>query len=380
VAVAVVAGVLSVPGFPGHAEAALGAELAVSDAGVVNPFAADPPPDDTCGGLETAFGVGNHLFKDSGVAVYYASIWPIYAALGQLYVASLLPGHAGCAADFAATVGAVDANYWDGTAFDQGPRPFHLTSDLPRVDDSLWMGLADMADGHLARAEAVFDLAVADWDPHGGGVYWEKTGAGGQERAVVSNAPAVLLGVDLYRRTGRERYLRWSEDDLAWLKANLLDPTDGLYDDHVDGRRAADRAVYTYTQGIVVGAMAALSTVDPTAYPLAAAVALADRAIGYFATHHTYGDPGFDVVWAENVLGLAARYGHPAFTARAVRSVRAAAAAEPADPSDLLDTSADATLGLLTRLPATDYGRLWYTVATAPGRPSAQPTSAPGTR
>jgi len=378
-AAVLVVGVLSVPGVPGHAQAALSADLLASDASLAatraDPFAANPSPD-TCAGLDAAFGVGNHLYKNSGFGLY-ASVWPTYAALGELYVTSLRPGQGACGTDFSATVASVDANYWDhpradlAAAFDQGPRAIHIDSDLPRVDDSLWMGLAIMADeartpnpALLERAEAVFDLAVANWDPHGGGVYWEESGAGGQERSVVSNAPAVLLGVELYRRTGQNRYLRWSERDLAWLQSTLRDPKTGLYDDHVDGsgsQRRLDPTVYTYGQAIVVGALAALSEVDPSKYPLQSAVALADRSMAYFAAHHTYGNSGFDVVWAENVLGLAALYGHPAFTARAVRSVRSAAAAEPPHPRDLLDASSQATLKELGRLPPSAYADLWYT-------------------
>ncbi|HVX20421.1 MAG TPA: glycoside hydrolase family 76 protein [Acidimicrobiales bacterium] len=372
-ALLIVAGVLSVPAVPGHAQAALAVDLLASDVSLgavrADPFTADPTPG-SCAGLDAGFGVGNHLFKNSGFGLY-ASVWPTYAALGLLYVRSLPPGEDGCAADFSATVGSVDANYWDRAAFDQGPRPYHVPSDLPRVDDSLWMGLAMMAADHRApspallhRAEAVFTLAVANWDRDGGGVYWEESGAGGKVRAVVSNAPAVLLGVELYRRTGRARYLRWSERDMAWLRRTLEDPADGLYDDHVagpGGRQTVDRARYTYVEGVTVAALAALSAVDPSAYPLRAAVALADRSMAYFAAHHAYGQPGFDVVWAQSVLGLAARYGHPGFTARAVRSVRSAVAAGPAHPADLLDTAAEATLHALLRLPPADYGNLWYT-------------------
>ncbi len=384
--VVLVVGVLSVPGVPGHAQAALSTDLLASDASVVatrvDPFTADPYPG-TCGGLEASFGVGNHLFKNSNFGLY-ASVWPTYAALGQLYVASLSSDQDGCATDFSSAVASVDANYWDhpraglAAAFDQGPRPFHIDSDLPRVDDSLWMGLAIMAAESrrptpvlLERAETVFELAVANWDRADGGVYWEESGAGGQERAVVSNAPAVLLGVELYRRTGQDRYLQWSERDMTWLENHLVDPTDGLYDDHVDGaghHQTVDRTTYTYTQGIVSGAMAALSTVDPSRYPLRSAVALADRSMTYFAAHRSYGNPGFDVVWAENVLGLAALYRQPAFTARAERSVRSAAAAEPAPPGDLLDTSSEATLAELVRLPPADDADLWYT-APAIGPP-----------
>src|SRR4029077_16462385 len=102
----------------------------------------------------------------------------------------LLPGKSSCSTAFGESLEAMDDNYWSHPssgvlgAYDQGPRAFHFTSDLPRVDDSLWMGLAIMQQyprtkdpALLERAEEVFDLAQGDWARRHGGVSWEATGA-----------------------------------------------------------------------------------------------------------------------------------------------------------------------------------------------------------
>ena len=369
-AVAVAGGAESVAGVPGHTQAALAEQLAVSDggtaAGKVFPFLAAHPAD-ACARLESAFGVGNHVFK-SGELGLYASVWPSFHALDALYVASLLPGGGECFRDFQQNLAAIDGTYWDGylpgfpPGYDQGPRGLHLGWDLPRVDDSLWMGLTLMRayartgkPALLERAEVVFALARRNWDSRAGGVYWEEhaPGASDKGRVVASNAPAVILGVQLYVRTGNPMYLRWSERIFAWLHEHLLDPVTGLYNDHVDDSThpvTVDTTKYTYNQGVMVGAMAALSEVDPARYPLGQAVELAGKAMAYFKEHHSYGQPGFDVIWAENVLGLASRYGNAAFTSRARQSVELAIAAAPPDPGDLLDVSSELALGELTQL------------------------------
>lgn len=363
-------GVESVPGFPGHAQAALAAQLAVSDAGAaagkVIPFLAAHPAG-ACARLESRFGAGNHVFKGGELGLY-ASVWPSFHALDALYVASLLPGSGECYRDFRQNLKAIDATYWDEylsgfpPGYDQGPRALHLNSDLPRVDDSLWMGLTlmrayarDSNPALLKRAEDIFALARSNWDSRAGGVYWEEhaPGASDKGRAVVSNAPAVTLGVQLYLRTRNPMYLRWSERIFGWLHAQLFDPATGLYNDHVTGSThtvTVDTAKYTYNQGVMVGAMVALSEVDPAGYPLGNAVRLADKAIAYFGVHHSYGQPGFDVIWAENVLALAGRYGNAAFTSQARQSVGLAIRAAPANPGGLMNMSSELALGELTRL------------------------------
>lgn len=379
VAVAVLAGLEAIPGFFGHDQAALSADLVASNGAAVlskvDPFGRGDSTQ-PCAHLESTFGVGNHLFKNRQFG-FYASIWPSYQALNALYVTALLPGGTACRSTFAQSLSAIDANYWGVSgapatgAFDQGPRALHFASDLPRVDDSLWMGLAVMQQysmtrepALLGRAEAVFALAVSNW-ARGGGVYWEATGANNQARTVVSNAPAAILGVELFLQTSNHRYLTWSERILHWLEENLRDPATGLYNDSlVDrGRRhTVGTAKYTYAEGMVVGAMAALSAVDPTNYPLTDAVSLAQASMAYFVSHRSYGQPGFDVIWAENLLRTAEVYNHPTFTAEARDAVERALASEPKARSDLLTVSSEAALEALLKLPPAMYAELLYVI------------------
>lgn len=241
VAIVALAGLEAIPGMFGHDQAALSAQLLGSDAAAllskIDPFDHDDSMQ-PCAGLETTFGVGNHLFKNRQFG-FYASIWPSYQALNALYVTSLFPGESACRRDFDQALLALDANYWDNSgppvsgAFDQGPRAFHFRSDLPRVDDSLWMGLAIMQEysrtrdpALLQRAEAVFRLAVNNWAPGGGGVYWEATGANNRARTVVSNTPAAILGVELFEQTSDDSYLNLEREDTRLATGESARPGD----------------------------------------------------------------------------------------------------------------------------------------------------------
>lgn len=377
VILAIGAGVESVPGVPGHDGAALSAELLGSDAGNVgskiSPFGGHPHG--PCSEIESRYGVGNDLLKENQIG-FYASAWPTYQALDAFYLTSLSGHDARCSRDLYRTLEAVDANYWSHgvsgmpAAFDQGPAAMHLPSDLPRVDDSLWLGITLIGaykgtknQAFLKRAEGVFALGRANWDPRKGGIYWEDHGPGATdyEKAVVSNAPEAVIGVELYRLTGRRNYLDWAERILSWLRAHLLDRSDGLYNDHLDDHRSpttVDHAQYTYDQGIVVGLLVLLSRVAPGSYPLTDAVSLGRRAMNYFRAHHSYGNPSFDAVWARNLLWAAGLYQEPSFTSQARRSVKAAIKAEPKHPGGLLEVSSEIALRDLSKLPPGDYAHL----------------------
>jgi hypothetical protein len=367
----------SVPGVPGHVGAALSADLLVSDAAALA-SKIDPVrsvPRGACATIEDSYGTGNHLLKDSTIG-FYASIWPTYQALDAFLLTAQARGEAQCVRDYEQTLAAVDLDYWARgvrgmpAAYDQGPAALHLPGDLPRVDDSLWMGLTELAAYHrtrdaslLRRAEAVLALARANWDPEKGGVYWEDHPSGATRfgKAVVSNAPAAVLALELYLLTGQRADLAWGERIVTWLRANLLDPSAGLYDDTVDDHVRPPRvshARFTYDDGMVIEALAVLHTVSPSRYPLADAVSLAQRSMGYFRVHHSYGQPSFDVIWVRSLLWLAALDRRPSFTAQARASLRAALTAEPGHPGGLLDSAAELALQDLAALPPRSYGEL----------------------
>jgi hypothetical protein len=375
IAVVILVALESLPVAPGHDQSALSVQIATSDAvsalSEVNPF--DHNPAQPCAALTSRFGVGNHLLKDRQLG-FYASVWPSYQALTAMYVGSLSAHNETCTLAFEQTLTAIDDNYWSGSvaymaaAYDQGPRAFHIRSDLPLVDDSLWMGMSLMQQYARApdrtlldRAEAVFRLAVGSWDQHNGGIYWQETGVGNSTRAVVSNAPAAILGIEIFQQVHDPWYLHWSEKIVDWLTSTLRDPATGLFNDHIGGGSspvAIGTTKYTYTQGVMVCALAMLSEVDASQYPLNDAVELAEEAMAYFPSHHAYGQPGFDVIWAESVLWLSSFYDNPVFTAKAHATLALVRSAEPKDDSDLLTASSEMALGELANLPQREDHRL----------------------
>ena len=323
-------------------------------------------------GLVNNFRLSNGLFKSSDVG-WYASIWPSSRALDALYSASLLPGQKSLYQDYKNSLNAIDNNYWAKTingisGYDQGLKPFHDQANPPLVDDNLWMGLINMRSYNLTRnpnelyrAQDIFKLAVSQWDNSAGGIYWEVQLKSAQDhaRAVVSNATAVRLGVELYQKTGDQYYLDQSERIYNWLNKTLLDPKNGLYNDHISISNNIGITKYTYVQGIMIGAMSALNQIDPQKYPLSNAVALADRSMQYFKTHNTYGNSAFDAIWGQNILWLASIYNQPEFTNQAQKSIKDAIKNEPKNPKGLLYASGNVELRALKDLPLKSYRKLY---------------------
>jgi hypothetical protein len=108
--------------------------------------------------------------------------------------------------------------------------------------------------------------------------------------------------------------------------------------------------------------MTALSTVNPTNYPISDAIKLADRSLAYFDAHRSYGQPGFDLIWAENILRTAGLYKNAAFTAETRSAIARALAAEPKSGGDLLTMSSETALRELAKLPPDQYDKLLYVI------------------
>jgi len=314
------------------------------------------------------FRLDNGLFKNSDLG-WYTSIWPSSVALEALYTTSLLKGNNNYYVDFEKSLKALSENYWSNSianqsGYDQGLKVFHSHSDPPLVDDNLWMGLINLGvynkthnTNDLTRAKKIFDLATSQWDKKNGGVYWmvQLESADNHIRAAVSNASVISLGVGLYLDTHKIHYLQESEKIFDWINSVLLDPSIGLYNDHITSSGYVDPVRYTYVQGIMIGAMVSLNQVDPKQYPLSNAIQLADNAMSYFKKNRTYGNPAFDAIWSQNLLRLASYYNNSSFTKRAKQSVDLALKASPKSPRGLLDASGDVVLQDLNKIPISQY-------------------------
>jgi Glycosyl hydrolase family 76 len=306
----------------------------------------------------------------------YSLAWPFSQALAATVRMSELPGVGGRYRDDVRERLSGLERYWDG---DSDP-PGYAGAVLPPLghggtkyyDDNEWIGLElvrrydrSHARGLLTRAEQVFDLAVYGWDtdlthPCPGGVVFSQSPSN-TDRNTITNAPAVELGAQLYKITHEARYLDWAKRFYDWVQGCLL--TDrGLYEDHItfDGDR--DRTIWSYNQGVMVGAKVLLYRATGEKSYLEHASRGARAALGWFTQNRLRHQPAsFVAIFFDNLLSLdalrpqsrirdaAAKYAEWAW--RKHRNPRSNAFAFPAPQPHVLNQSAMVRLyAMLTRI------------------------------
>lgn len=310
--------------------------------------------------------VGNGLYKDSWL---YTKLWPDTVVINALYASSLVPTNQSQTI-YAQYQNALKSSkaYWQpaskhtAAGYDAAISAFSNASSR-YDDDNLWMGLIQLRQGSAAaikRAEQIFKLLASQWDNHGGGIFWQSQSPGAdQARCVVSNAPAVQLGVELYNKTGQDFYLKWSERIYHWLNQKLYNKALGLYNDNISGR-SVDSTIWTYNQGAVIGADTALNEVKPTKYPISSAINLADRAMAYFNNKKTYSNNiAFDSIFFENLLNLAARLKSNSFNHQVKNALNVALDEATGHVNSLLNLAGALSLIAFDNLPQSDYGYLF---------------------
>jgi predicted alpha-1,6-mannanase (GH76 family) len=157
-------------------------------------------------------------------------------------------------------------------------------------DDVAWLGLALMrAEQHagVRRPDAVRDIAArlrAGWTDHGGGgIWWRRRERFGDDfKNVPANGPAAILLARLPDRTAegpgdrigdgtvdradRQR----ARSTVDWIEEYLIDEDtglvyDGLHVRHDGDVRELETTIFTYTQGVFLGACVELATRDSVA-------------------------------------------------------------------------------------------------------------------
>lgn len=134
-------------------------------------------------------------------------------------------------------------------------------------DDIAWLGLALQRAARTAevdRAAAVRQITARlhqGWTDHGGGGIWWRTGD--DFKNVPANGPAAIL----LARSGDPADQRRAVEIGEWITAELVDGDtglvwDGLRVDPGGAVRAKETAVYSYCQGVYLGACAELARID----------------------------------------------------------------------------------------------------------------------
>ena len=131
-------------------------------------------------------------------------------------------------------------------------------------DDIAWLGLAIQRGGSLAGRSGPSALAAITTRLHegwtedgGGGIWWRRDD---DFKAAPANGPAAIL-------LARDGQVSFAAAITDWVAETLVDPESGLVRDGVriagDGSiRAVEPYIYTYNQGVYLGACVALAVRD----------------------------------------------------------------------------------------------------------------------
>ncbi len=194
-------------------------------------------------------------------------------------------------------------------------------------DDNAWVGLDLVHDyqltadpAALAAAQRQFDFAVSGWDANPGdacpgGVFWEDIA--GSQRNVTANGANAELGLELYRLTGDVTDLAWGAEMYQWVVACLGTPT-GLYLDHVNADGTLNTTLWSYNQGVMIGAGTLLDQITGDTAYLAQARRTAAAAVASFGTGATLAGqgPAFNAIYFRNLLYLDTAAPDPAYRAQ----------------------------------------------------------------
>jgi hypothetical protein len=183
-------------------------------------------------------------------------------------------------------------------------------------DDNDWVGLQLTRvyelthDGAaLSLAEQLLQFEQAGWvnDPSApclGGLPHESAEGGGY---AISAAPAAELGAQLFRITSNPVDLEFAKTAYEWVRQCLGQPS-GLIADHLEPNGELDPEVWSYTQGVMIGAGALLYQATGDHAYLDEAYALAQAALGSFGLEALAGEneaaPAFAALFLQNVLYL----------------------------------------------------------------------------
>jgi predicted alpha-1,6-mannanase (GH76 family) len=156
-------------------------------------------------------------------------------------------------------------------------------------DDEGWWALAwiDAYDltrnpDYLRTAASIFDDMSTGWDDVcGGGIWWSKER---HYKNAIANELFLSVAAHLANRAGNKeekaRYRTWAEREWAWFQNSSMIRDDNQINDGLDKNcRNNHKTVWTYNQGVILGALTELSRLHDKTDALERANRIADAAI-----------------------------------------------------------------------------------------------------
>ncbi|HEY1831734.1 MAG TPA: glycoside hydrolase family 76 protein [Acidimicrobiales bacterium] len=213
-------------------------------------------------------------------------------------------------------------------AFESGVIPPLGPGGSTYYDDNGWVGLDLIHDylltpnvADLALAQAEFNFAVSGWDTSTtdgcpGGVFWEDVAS--SQRNATANAANAEVGIELSRLTGNGSDLAWATRMYNWVITCLGTPS-GLYDDHVNPGGSVNTAMWSYNQGVMVGAGTLFYEATGNGSYLSQAERTASAAVAYFGTGSTLVNqgPAFNAIYFRDLFLLNQVVANPAYASQA---------------------------------------------------------------
>ena len=136
-----------------------------------------------------------------------------------------------------------------------------LLTSLRAIDDSEWWGLTWVQAYDLTKNRKYLDMAVkiaeyveGYWDPSscGGGVWWD---AERTYKNAVTNGLWIRLTAELHNRMPADkRWLGRAREGWNWLNSSGMINADGLVNDGLNNCANNGGTVWSYNQGLAIGA------------------------------------------------------------------------------------------------------------------------------
>ena len=182
-------------------------------------------------------------------------------------------------------------------------------------DDNAWVGLnlihaylLTSNRTYLTLAQNQLNFIISGWDTNAsdgcpGGVFWEDVA--GSERNTTANGAGAALALELDRLTGNGSDLTWATSTYQWV-VHCLGTASGLYNDHVNPNGSVNTAIWSYNQGVMVGAGVLLYQVTGNSAYLEQAQQTAAAAVSYFGTGTVLVNqgPAFNAIYFRNLFLL----------------------------------------------------------------------------
>lgn len=187
-------------------------------------------------------------------------------------------------------------------------------------DDNLWLGITAMDHyllyGHktgLQMGREIFRFVMTGYDTvTGGGLYWEEKSYA--TKNACSNAPAIVLALQLARATGKKQYLDTALLLYNWVNRHLKAPGGLYYDNIAVADRKTDRRLYSYNTGCMLQSDVYLYQITHDSTYLKNAIALAEASVKYFlGGGHFRDNYWFSAVLLRGLVQLSAVYANPAY-------------------------------------------------------------------